>query len=67
MPFQGRTLKTRHPITLRLSMAGALFAIKSVINLTTKQDRFDLEPTNTADPNNAAQNVSSENIDSMLD
>ena len=67
MAFQGRTLKTRLAIVLGLGMAGALFAIWSGVNLTTKQVDFGTAKTTTIVSNNADQSVSSENLDSLLD
>ena len=67
MPSKGRTSKTRLAILLGLSAGGALFAIWSSVNWTQQQDRPDLQPTSTVAPNDAAQNVSSENLDSLLD
>ena len=67
MAFQGRTLKTRLAIVLGLGMAGALFAIWSGVNLTTKQVYFGTAKTTTIVSNDADQSVSSENIDSLLD
>jgi branched-chain amino acid transport system substrate-binding protein len=67
MPSKGRTAKTRLAILIGLSVGGALFAIWSGVNLTQQQDRLDVQPTNTVAPNDAAQNVSSENLDSLLD
>jgi ABC-type branched-subunit amino acid transport system substrate-binding protein len=67
MPSKGRTAKTRLAILIGLSVGGALIAIWSGVNLTQQQDRLDLQPTNTVAPNDAAQNVSSENLDSLLD
>ena len=67
MPSKGRTSKTRLAILLGLSAGGALFAIWSSVHWTQQQDRPDLQPTNTVAPNDAAQNVSSENLDSLLD
>ena len=66
MAFQGRALKTRLAIVLGLSMGGVLLAIWSGVNLTQQQDRLDLQPPNTVAPNDAEQNVSSENLDSLL-
>ena len=67
MPSKGRTSKTRLAILIGLSVGGALFAIWSGVNLTQQQDRLDLQPTNTVAPSDAAQNVFSENLDSLLD
>ncbi len=67
MPSKGRTAKTRLAILIGLSVGGALFAIWSGVNLTQQQDRLVVQPTNTVAPNDAAQNVSSENLDSLLD
>ena len=67
MAFQGRTLKTRLAIVLGLGMAGALFAIWSGVNLTTKQVDFGTAKTTTIVSNDADQSVSSENLDSLLD
>ncbi|MDA9889300.1 ABC transporter substrate-binding protein [Synechococcus sp. AH-224-G16] len=67
MPSKGRTAKTRLAILIGLSVGGAFIAIWSGVNLTQQQDRLDLQPTNTVAPNDAAQNVSSENLDSLLD
>ena len=67
MPSKGRTAKTRLAILIGLSVGGALIAFWSGVNLTQQQDRLDLQPTNTVAPNDAAQNVSSENLDSLLD
>ena len=67
MASKGRTAKTRLAILIGLSVGGALFAIWSGVNLTQQQDRLDVQPTNTVAPNDAAQNVSSENLDSLLD
>ena len=67
MAFQGRTLKTRLAIVLGLGMAGALFAIWSGVNLTTKQVYFGTAKTTTIVSNDADQSVSSENLDSLLD
>ncbi len=67
MPSKGRTANTRLAILIGLSVGGALIAIWSGVNLTQQQDRLDLQPTNTVAPNDAAQNVSSENLDSLLD
>ena len=67
MPSKGRTAKTRLAILIGLSVGGALIAIWSGVNLTQQQDRLDLQPTNTVAPNDAAQNVSSENLASLLD
>ena len=67
MAFQGRTLKTRLAIVLGLGMAGALFAIWSSVNLTTKQVDFGTAKTTTIVSNDAYQSVSSENLDSLLD
>ena len=67
MAFQGRTLKTRLSIVLGLGMAGALFAIWSGVNLTTKQVDFGTAKTTTIVSNDADQSVSSENLDSLLD
>ncbi len=67
MPSKGRTSKTRLAILVGLSAGGALFAIWSSVNWTQQQDRPDLQPTSTVAPNDAAQNVSSENLDSLLD
>ena len=66
MAFQGRALKTRLAIVLGLSMGGVLLAIWSGVNLTQQQDRIDLQPPNTVAPNDAEQNVSSENLDALL-
>ena len=67
MAFQGRTLKTRLAIVLGLGMAGALFAIWSGVNLTTKQVDFGTAKTTTIVSNDADKSVSSENLDSLLD
>ena len=67
MPSKGRTSKTRLAILVGVSVGGALFAIWSSVNWTQQQDQPDLQPTNTVAPNDAAQNVSSENLDSLLD
>ena len=47
-------------------MGGVLLAIWSGVNLTQQQDRLDLQQPNTVAPNDAEQNVSSENLDSLL-
>ena len=67
MPSKGRTSKTRLAILVGLSVGGALFAIWSSVNWTQQQDRPELQPTNTVAPNDAAHNVSNENLDSLLD
>ena len=67
MPSKGRTAKTRLTILIGLSLGGALIAIWSGVKLTQQQDQLDLQPTNTVAPNDAAQNVFSENLDSLLD
>ena len=67
MALQGRTLKTRLAIVLGLGMAGALFAILSGVNLTTKQVDFGSAQTTTIVSNDADRSVGSENLDSLLD
>lgn len=67
MALQGRTLKTRLAIVLGLGMAGALFAILSGVNLTTKQVDFGTAQTTTIVSNDADRSVGSENLDSLLD
>ena len=67
MASQGRTLKTRLAIALGLSIAGAMFAIWSGVNLTTTRDQFESAQSSTVASNDADQSVSSENLDSLLD
>ena len=62
MAFQGRTLKTRLAIVLGLGMAGALFAIWSGVNLTTKQVDFGTAKTTTIVSNDADQKVACKSL-----
>ena len=66
MAFQGRTLKTRLAIALGLGMAGALFAIWSGVNLTTKQVDFGNAKTTKIVSNDADRSVGSVDLDSLL-
>jgi len=67
MASQGRTLKTRLAIALGLSIAGAMFAIWSGVNLTKTRDQFESAQSSTVASNDADQSVSNENLDSLLD
>ena len=66
MAAQGRPLKTRLAIVLGLGMAGALFAIWSVVKQTTSQDQFETAQSATITSNDLERSVASENLDSLL-
>ena len=66
MAFQGRALSPPLTIVLGLAIGGALFAIWSGVNLTTKQERLEPAQSSSMTSNEAGRSIASENLDSLL-
>jgi len=66
MAFQGRALSPPLTIVLGLTIGGALFAIWSGVNQTTKQERLEPAQSSSMTSNEAGRSNASENIDSLL-
>ena len=66
MAFQGRALSPPLTIVLGLAIGGALFAIWSGVNQTTKQERLEPAQSSSMTSNEAGQGIASENLDSLL-
>ena len=66
MAFQGRALSPPLTIVLGLAIGGALFAIWSGVNQTTKQERLEPAQSSSMTSNEAGRSNASENIDSLL-
>ena len=66
MAFQGRALSPPQTIVLGLAIGGALFAIWSGVNQTTKQERLEPAQSSSMTSNEAGRSLASENLDSLL-
>ncbi|NKB73641.1 MAG: ABC transporter substrate-binding protein [Synechococcus sp. s2_metabat2_7] len=66
MAFQGRALSPPLTIVLGLAIGGALFAIWSGVNQTTKQERLEPAQSSSMTSNEAGRSLASENLDSLL-
>ena len=66
MAFQGRALSPPLTIVLGLAIGGALFALWSGVNQTTKQERLEPAQSSSMTSNEAGRSNASENIDSLL-
>ena len=66
MAFQGRALSPPLTIVLGLAIGGAIFAIWSGVNQTTKQERLEPAQSSSMTSNEAGQGIASENLDSLL-
>lgn len=66
MAFQGRALSPPLTIVLGLTIGGALFAIWSGVNQTTKQERLEPAQSSSMTSNEAGRSLASENLDSLL-
>jgi branched-chain amino acid transport system substrate-binding protein len=66
MAFQGRALSPPLTIVLGLAIGGALFALWSGVNQTTKQERLEPAQSSSMTSNEAGRSLASENLDSLL-
>ena len=66
MAFQGRALSPPLTIVLGIAIGGALFAIWSGVNQTTKQERLEPAQSSSMTSNEAGRSLASENLDSLL-
>lgn len=66
MAFQGRALSPPLTIVLGLAIGGALFALWSGVNQTTKQERLEPAQSSSMTSNEARRSLASENLDSLL-
>jgi len=66
MAFKGRAPSPKLTIVLGLTIGGALFAIWSGVNLTTKQERLEPAQSSSMTSSEAGRSVASENIESLL-